>query len=58
MNYKVSKEDFVQVLVDCKGYSREEAEGVAHEYRNDLGAYIGDIGGDENSLEETKAFLA
>ena len=57
MNYKVSKEDFVQVLVDCRGDSREEAKNVADEYRNDLGAYISDIGGDENSLEEAKAFL-
>ena len=57
MNYEVNKGDFVQVLVDCKGYSREEAEGVAHEYRNDLGAWIGDIGGDEDSLSEAKAFL-
>ena len=57
MNYNVNKVDFVKVLVDCKGYGREEAEELAGEYRNDLGAWISDIGGDENSLAEAKAFL-
>ena len=55
---KVSTSDFIQVLVDCKGYSREEAQDMAKEYRNDLGAWISDIGGDENSIAEARAFLA
>ena len=57
MNYKVSKEDFVQVLVDCKGYSESDAKDLAKEYRNDIGAWVSDIGGDENSLQEVQAFL-
>lgn len=54
---KVSKEDFVQALVDCKGDSREDAEACADEYRNDLGAYILDTGGNEESLQEARNFL-
>ena len=57
MHYIVSNDDFIQVLVDCKGYTREEAEANAKDYRNNLGAWISDIGGDENSLAEAKAFL-
>jgi hypothetical protein len=55
---KVTKNEFVQVLVDCKGYSIDEAEGLANEYRNNLGDWIKDIGGDEQSIAEAKAFLA
>lgn len=58
MKYTVTKADFIQVLVDRKGYSREEAEDLSKEYRNDLGSWISDIGGDEHSLEEAKAFLS
>ena len=58
MTYKVTQSDFIQVLVDCKGYSKDEAENLANEYRNDIGAYLSDIGGDENSLVELKNFLA
>lgn len=53
----VSKDDFIQCLVDCQGDSREDAELTADEYRNDLGAYIFDIGGDEESLQSARNFL-
>jgi len=51
-----TKENFINVLVDCKGESLEDAEEVAKEYRNNLENWITDCGGDENSIKEYKAF--
>ena len=54
---KITKDEFVSVLVDCRGESREDAENTADEYRNDIKSYILDIGGDEESIESVKKFL-
>ena len=51
-----TRENFINVLVDCKGYSIGEAEETADEYRNNLESYITDCGGDDNSIREAKAF--
>lgn len=53
----VTTEEFIKVMVDCKGYSAQEAAETAEEYNNNLGNYIKDIGGDEESILEAKAFL-
>lgn len=50
-------EDFIALLVDCKGYSREDAEELADEYDNDVDSYIRDIGGDAISIREAHAYL-
>jgi len=52
-----TKENFINVLVDCKGYSEQEAKETADEYHNNLENFITDCGGDENSINECKAFL-
>lgn len=54
----VSRSEFVEVLVDCKGYSMEEAFDIAYDYNNNLGDWITDIGGDESSINEARAYLA
>ena len=57
MNYKVSKADFIHLLVDCKGYSNDEAADQADEYSNDIGAWIADIGGDAETVRSARLFL-
>ncbi len=52
-----NKENFITVLMDCKGYGEEEAKELAEEYGNDLVAFIRGIGGDDISINECKAFL-
>jgi len=54
---KVTREEFISVLVDCKGESRDIAEITAVEYRNNIADYVSDIGGDEESLQSIKKFL-
>ena len=51
-----SNDNFLNVLVDCYGYSQGEAEEVAEEYRNDLEGFIRDCGGDDNAIKECKEF--
>lgn len=58
MTYKTSKENFAKILIECRDYTKEEAEGVANEYRNDFGAYLSDIGGDKEALESAKVFFS
>ena len=50
-----TKENFINVLVDCRGYSAEEAEETAKEYRNNLESWIRDCGGDDIAVEECRA---
>ena len=57
MKKKIKKEDFINILVDCKGESEQEAKETAEEYRNDIGAYISDIGGDGEALREALLYL-
>jgi len=54
---KVTREEFISVLVDCKGERRDIAEITAVEYRNNIADYVSDIGGDEESLQSIKKFL-
>lgn len=52
-----NKENFINVLVDCKGYGEEEAIETAKEYRNSLKSFIEDCGGGKDQIEECKEFL-
>jgi len=54
----LTKDEFVSVLVDCRGESREDAEMTADEYRNNIESYVSDIGGDEDSLASIKKYLS
>ena len=57
MNILKNKNNFIQVLVDCNGISREEAEEMSKEFKNDLREWIESVGGDESAIEECKEFL-
>jgi hypothetical protein len=54
---KYTKEQFVSVLCDCKGYSEDEASDYYEEYNGDLEAVITDMGCDGVGIKEMKAFL-
>jgi len=51
-----TKENFINVMVDCKGYGEKEAIEMAAEYHNNLEDFISDCGGDEMSIEECREF--
>ena len=51
-----TKENFINVLVDCRGYSEQEAIETAKEYHNNLEAWVRDCGGDDIAVEECKEF--
>ena len=51
------KENFISVLVDCNGYSREEAEEVADEFGNNLVGWIESRGGGVIEIAECVEFL-
>jgi len=52
-----TRQNFLNVLVDCRGYSEEEALEEAQEYNNNLKDWILDCGGDNNAVKECRAFL-
>ena len=52
-----NKENFISVLVDCNGYSREYAEEQAVEYMNDLEAWVRGGGGSDFDVQECREFL-
>lgn len=54
---KNTKNDFINVLVDCKGYSEQEALETQKEYRNDLESYLRDCGADDTAINECKEFI-
>jgi len=56
LNTLNTKENFINVLVDCDGYSEEDAIDFAEEYHNDLEKWIIDRGGDERAIEECRKF--
>lgn len=51
------QDDFIQVFVDCKGYSVDEARELAMEYSNDIVACLKDMGADETAIKELTAYL-
>ena len=51
-----TKQNFLNVLIDCFGYSELEAKEEAKEYRNKLTDYITDRGGDNYAIQEAKEF--
>lgn len=52
-----TKENFVNVLVECQGIDVKEAMETAIEYKNNLEDYIRSCGGGNNAIEECKAYL-
>jgi len=51
-----TKENFINVLVDCQGYGEDEAIEMAAEYRNNLENFISNCGEDDLSIEDCLEF--
>lgn len=51
-----TRENFINVLVDCQGHDEATAIETAKEYRNNLEDYITDCGGDDEAIKECKEF--
>ena len=54
---KTCTDEIIQLAVDCKGYSMEEAKEIQEEYNGDWVAWIKDLGGDEISIQSARNFL-
>ncbi|MFA5152850.1 MAG: hypothetical protein WC554_09845 [Clostridia bacterium] len=54
---KYTKEQFVSVLCDCKGYGEDEAVDYYEEYNGDLEAVVKDMGCDEVGIQKMRVFL-
>ena len=48
----------IQLLVDVKGFSNEEAIETSAEYNGNVEGYIRDIGGDDVAVSEALAFCS
>ena len=51
-----TKRNFINILIDCRGYSEAEAKEVAKEYRNNVEDWIRDCWGDDTAINEAKEF--
>jgi len=51
-----TKQNFLNVLVDCYGYGEDEAIETAKEYKNNLEQWIIDRGGNDEAIKECKEF--
>ena len=51
-----TKENFINVLVDCNGYSEEDAKELAEDYHNSLTDYITNNGGGNEAIKECAEF--
>lgn len=53
----ITKEQFIKVLYECRDYSKSDAEDTYNEYRGDIAAYVHDINGDEENIQQIRKFL-